>query len=356
MRAHPLDDGAREGAASCDEHAVEAVALAVPALDDRADQRPARDYEQHREDHEDGEGRAGVEDVGVAGADPEENAGEDDRRDDRSDRDADPLLRPSARRSHPVQTLDGESEREDDRDDRHQLEICGELLLPFRHRDDLEAKAEDPREEDRERRCDRIVDEVDRRKRAVLLFDHGPSVTRRSSARNSSSKRARENVAACARIAARSQPRASASATALPSASTVASLKKIPVVPSVTESSTPPSPYATTGVPSAIASSGVIPKSSTPGRIRLRARERRSMILAFDTKPSSSTLGDRLAANLSKSGPLPMTTSFFPKRSNVSIARSTRLYGTSAETMTCSSARSSSSGASRKSSSTKGCT
>ena len=44
--------------------------------------------------------------------------------------------------------------------------------------------------------------------------------------------------------------------------------------PAATPPQAPPARNATTGVPTAIASSGVMPKSSTPGRISVRARER----------------------------------------------------------------------------------
>jgi hypothetical protein len=48
--------------------------------------------------------------------------------------------------------------------------------------------------------------------------------------------------------------------------------KNAPVSPSITESRAPPAPRATTGQPQAWASTATMPKSSTWGKIRQRAR------------------------------------------------------------------------------------
>ena len=54
------------------------------------------------------------------------------------------------------------------------------------------------------------------------------------------------------------------------SASSVWRWKKVPLTPSTTVSSAPPEPKAMTGRPEAIASSGTMPKSSSPGNSSAR--------------------------------------------------------------------------------------
>jgi hypothetical protein len=60
--------------------------------------------------------------------------------------------------------------------------------------------------------------------------------------------------------------------TAARSAAAVGSWKSTPVSPWTTVSAPPPSPKATAGLPQAMASSGTIPKSSTPGMSTARQR------------------------------------------------------------------------------------
>src|SRR5713101_3857662 len=113
--------------------------------------------------------------------------------------------------------------------------------------------------------------------------------------------------------------------------------KKMPVAGSLppggtTVSSAPPSPSAITGRPEAIASSGVMPKSSTVGKISARQRAYSSAVSASSRHPSSSIVGPAMARSLASSGPVPTTASRRPRRLAASTARSTRLYGVSAET------------------------
>src|SRR5262249_28725785 len=154
------------------------------------------------------------------------------------DRHRRPLLGFSPSRADAVEPLHREREREDDGDERKERDVERELLLPLHDRNDLDAEAEEPRREHGGVRRDDVVDEENRGERAVFLFDH--RVTFSISSPNSLRNRARENVAACARIAARSQARDSTSSIARTSDSTVGSAKKIPLSPSTTVSSTPP--------------------------------------------------------------------------------------------------------------------
>ena len=57
------------------------------------------------------------------------------------------------------------------------------------------------------------------------------------------------------------------------SASGVCSLKNTPVSPGTTVSRAPPLAYAMTGLPEAWASTGTMPKSSSPGNIRALQQE-----------------------------------------------------------------------------------
>jgi hypothetical protein len=52
----------------------------------------------------------------------------------------------------------------------------------------------------------------------------------------------------------------------------VGSRKNTPVTPSTTVSRAPPAAKAITGRPAAMASTGAIPKSSTPGKMNARHR------------------------------------------------------------------------------------
>jgi len=73
--------------AAGDEHAVEALAVAMCALDDGANDGAAQDDEGDRADEEDGQCGARVEDVRTSGTNPKQHAGENDRGHDRADGD-----------------------------------------------------------------------------------------------------------------------------------------------------------------------------------------------------------------------------------------------------------------------------
>jgi hypothetical protein len=79
------------------------------------------------------------------------------------------------------------------------------------------------------------------------------------------------NPSACARSRAGLHSIDSARSTAAASEPALASAKCTPVSPSTTVSSAPPAANAIAGHPDAFASSGVIPKSSSPGRMNPRA-------------------------------------------------------------------------------------
>ena len=73
-------------------------------------------------------------------------------------------------------------------------------------------------------------------------------------------------------------------------ASGVGSSTSTPVSPATTVSSAPPRPSATTGRPQACASSGTMPKSSSPGSSTTAARGgRASRISSSDSRPRNST-------------------------------------------------------------------
>src|SRR6266536_2155789 len=119
--------------------------------------------------------------------------------------------------------------------------------------------------------------------------------------------------------------------------STVWRSKKSPVAGSeppggTTVSSAPPCPSAITGRPAAMASSGVMPKSSRVGKIRARQRAYSSAVSASSRQPYSSTVGPAMARSRASSGPLPTMTKRHPRRLAASTTRSTRLYGVRAET------------------------
>src|SRR4029079_7466529 len=87
------------------------------------------------------------------------------------------------------------------------------------------------------------------------------------SASISDAKRLRPNVSACARAIAGSKGSVCTARRASAKASGRSSRTSTPVTRSSTVSLTPPRPRATTGRPQAWASTGTIPKSSSPGSI-----------------------------------------------------------------------------------------
>ena len=235
----------------------------------------------------------------------------------------------AARRADAIEPLHREREREDDRDDRQELRVGREVLLPLRDRDDLELKRRNQAQSMARFDATASLIEVDRGERPVFLLDHRCDCRSARASREELLRRnrARENVAACARMR-RAVPRARLDLVERPAQRVVPSARrrKFLSLPSTTESSTPPSPSATTGVPRAIASSGVMPKSSTPGRIRLRARARRSMITIprYVAQAARRWVPPR-ARSFSSSGPPPMIDQPPVAASTASMASSTLL-------------------------------
>src|SRR2546426_241433 len=76
-----------------------------------------------------------------------------------------------------------------------------------------------------------------------------------------------------------------------------------------TVSRAPPCPRAITGRPEAMASSGVMPKSSSVGKTKARQRAKRSATRTSSSDPRNSTLGPAMASRRRASGPVPTTSS-----------------------------------------------
>ena len=93
------------------------------------------------------------------------------------------------------------------------------------------------------------------------------------------------------------------------------------------------SPSATTGQPQAWASTGTIPKSSTPGQERGRrpAVELADVLVRSPAQKRHVRIRPWPGAGAS-SGPVPTMVSGAPSRRQASMATSSRLYGTSADT------------------------
>src|SRR5437773_1060130 len=94
MRSHSLHDRPRQLAVSGDQDAIETLPFSMPPLDRIANDASPEDDEENRAQHENAESRARVKNVGtLRRANPQKNSGENNRRDDRADRDRQPLLR-----------------------------------------------------------------------------------------------------------------------------------------------------------------------------------------------------------------------------------------------------------------------
>ena len=98
--------------------------------------------------------------------------------------------------------------------------------------------------------------------------------------------------------------------------SAVCSAKNRPVASGpgtpTTVSCSPPSASAITGVPSAWASTAVMPKSSMPANMKARAPASRLRTSSLERKPSISTFGPQDAATFFMSGPAPTIFSLRP--------------------------------------------
>ncbi len=113
------------------------------------------------------------------------------------------------------------------------------------------------------------------------------------------------------------------------SASHVCSLKNTPVLPLTTVSVAPPLLYAMTGTPAAIASIGVMPKSSFCGWINALACARSASFLVSEIRPTNLIMGPAIDSRCFPSGPSPNITRGSPSRVHARTAMSYRLYETS---------------------------
>ncbi|SKU09712.1 Uncharacterised protein [Mycobacteroides abscessus subsp. abscessus] len=87
----------------------------------------------------------------------------------------------------------------------------------------------------------------------------------------------------------------------------------------------PPSPSARTGVPHAIASTGTMPKSSTPGISRARHRRYMSRSTSSEAAPRNVVSGPAMSSRCSRNRPSPNTTRRQLARCAARMARSARL-------------------------------
>lgn len=105
-------------------------------------------------------------------------------------------------------------------------------------------------------------------------------------------KRSGENKTVCLRKVSVSHPCEATSSIALLIHSGDCSHINTPVFPSTTVSAPPPRFMVITGQHVAIASTGTMPKSSTPGRINAFAEAYRSRSLSLATQPTKRTFGE----------------------------------------------------------------
>ena len=122
--------------------------------------------------------------------------------------------------------------------------------------------------------------------------------------------------------------------TARSSEEAVRSSKKTPVAPGsvcpsapllkrgTTVSRAPPSARAMTGLPEAMASRGVMPKSSTPGKTKALHLLYSEATASSGNLPRNSTFGPARALRRLSSWPAPTITSLLPSLLKASMARS----------------------------------
>ena len=115
------------------------------------------------------------------------------------------------------------------------------------------------------------------------------------------------NFSACRRSRERSHFNVSNCSIADTNEAGVCSSKKRPVSPSTTVSMAPPARKAITGRPAAFISSGVIPKSSSPGKTKARHRSAYCAATASGCLPRNRVLRPHLFSICSLSGPSPIT-------------------------------------------------
>src|SRR5262245_52872124 len=164
-----------------------------------------------------------------------------------------------------------EPERHEYRDEWQQVEILPQRWDAFRNRNQPGMKSDRVSEDERRQAQKRVGRHVEGDEDAVEPPQHyrrGSAPCRSSPSMRSEiscTKRSRLKRSACARIAAESHEVCVARAIASANAGADPSSTRMPVVPGTTVSTAPPRPRATTGVPHACASTGTMPKSSSPG-------------------------------------------------------------------------------------------
>src|SRR5579862_1078443 len=200
----------------------------------------------------------------------------------------------------------------------------------LRHRDQRDFRPRPPRSSSR--RLDALLHLLQplANRFGCLRFAHSLYNTNRIFRSNSSS----ENFFAAPRI--RSTGRLFSAASNLRIAPSIASSsaesnKNRPS--SGTISSTPPRPKAITALPLAIASTAVIPKSSSPAITNALHRAYSPRNSSSVTRPQNSIFLAALFRSRLNSGPSPAIFNLRPLFENVRTARSTRLYGTSSLTI-----------------------
>src|SRR4051812_991653 len=324
-----------------DEDALETDAGAPAAFEDLADELARRVGERNVQDQEDApdrlrdlehaailRGARGEVGLHIQGRDDAE-----DHRQDAADEDREEIVDARAAAAQAIQPLQLEPDRNEDRNERQHVDVLPQRRHAFGDRDHLaEAGMEAERVGDHERqqRQQRVRQDVERDEQAVVAIYHDDGSA--TSAAISSPKRERLNCSAWRRIVPASNRRSTASATASANASADSSSTNSPVSPGFTVSSAPPRLSATTGRPHACASSGTIPKSSSPGSSATAARRYSERMSSSETRPRKRVVAGALRSSAARSGPSPTIVSGTPARVQAAIATSMRLYGTSAET------------------------
>src|SRR5262249_50123553 len=179
--------------------------------------------------------------------------------------------RPPAAQS--IESLQMKAERHQRDDERQHVDVLPQRRHPLRDRNqhrDAGMEAERVGGDERDQCQQRVREDVEGDKQPVVAIYHADGSA--TSADIWSPKRARLNCSAWARMAVRSKRRSTASAIASANAPDDSSSTSSPVSPGLTVSTAPPRPSATTGRPHACASSGTMPKSSSPGRSVTAAR------------------------------------------------------------------------------------
>src|SRR5688572_19089978 len=341
----PIGDHPAQIAGAGDEDALEADAGAPAPFEQLTHALPGRVGEQHVQDEEKAPDQLrhlvraaclclfrGVVRLHVQGRHHAQH-----HRQDAADQHGEEIVDARAPPAQPIDALELEGHRRHHRDERHDVEVLLERGIPARHRDQSALEPDDIGQHERPAREQRVRDHVKSDEQAVVPSYHrvpaGAAIVSSITARICSRYRSREKRAAVRATAAGSKRRRATRSIAAVSDSTSGSANSTPFSPSCTVSSAPPRPSATTGRPHACASTGTIPKSSSPGKRTASAWRYSSRTSAWPRGPRKVTFGPATASSRARSGPSPTIRSGAPRRLHAAIASSTRLYGTSADTM-----------------------